>query len=365
MTEDLLQTTVVLDVMGADHGPEPIIRGGLVAARNIGDSLRLILVGQKERIEAVLSQVKDRPTNVTVEHASAEVLMSMSATDGVKVKDSSIAVGLKKVRAKEADAFVSPGHTGAVMAGSLLTLGRIPGVHRPALVGTFPTSTGRPCVVLDVGANVDCKPQHLSQFAVMGSVYARIVFNAENPKVGLISIGEERSKGNAVIFAADKVLRESNINFVGNVEGRDILSGVVDVGVTDGFTGNILLKFGESVLPFLVKAVNHQVSTNVFSRVGVTLLLPFLRRIKRAFDYAQVGGAPLLGVNGVVIICHGASSAEAITNAVRVAHDMAQKHINECIQRDLTTNHFGNKNEPPVESQDLRDGVICPAGSDD
>jgi glycerol-3-phosphate acyltransferase PlsX len=364
MTERVRQT-VVLDVMGADHGPEPIIQGGLVAARNLGDSLHLVLVGQKEPIEAILAQTKDRPTNVSIEHASAVVPMSMSATDGVKVKDSSIAVGLKKVREKEADAFVSPGHTGAIMAGSLLTLGRIPGVLRPALVGTFPTSTGHPCVVLDVGANVDCKPQHLSQFAIMGSIYARLVFNATNPKVGLISIGEERGKGNAVIFAADKELRETNINFVGNIEGRDILAGVVDVGISDGFTGNILLKFGESVLPFLVKAVTHQVETNIFSRVGVTLLLPFLRRIKRAFDYAQVGGAPLLGVDGVVIICHGASSAEAITNAVRVAHDMAEKRINECIQHDLTTNHFGKKNEPPVESQDLRDGVICPAGSDD
>jgi phosphate acyltransferase len=364
MTERLRQT-VVLDVMGADHGPEPIIQGGLAAARNLGDSLHLILVGNEGKIKAILSHVKDLPGNVSIEHAPAEVLMSMSATDGVKVKDSSIAIGLKKVHAKEADAFVSPGHTGAVMAGSLLTLGRIPGVTRPALAGTFPTSTGRPCVVLDVGANVDCKPQHLSQFAIMGSVYSRIVFNTTNPKVGLISIGEERSKGNAVIFAADKVLRESNINFVGNIEGRDILAGVVDVGVSDGFTGNILLKFGESVLPFLVKAVNHQVETNIFSRVGVTLMLPFLRRIKRAFDYAEVGGAPLLGVDGVVIICHGASSAEAITNAVRVAHDMARQRINECIQRDLTTNHFGKTNEPPVESQDLRDGVICPAGSDD
>ena len=364
MTEST-RHTVVLDVMGADNGPEPIIQGGLVAARNIGESLHLILVGRRERIESVLAQTKDCPTNVSIEHASAEVLMSMSATDGIKLKDSSMAVGLKKVREKVADAFVSPGHTGAIMGGSLLTLGRIPGVLRPALVGTFPTSTGRPCVVLDVGANVDCKPQHLSQFAIMGSVYARIVFKATNPKVGLISIGEERSKGNAVIFAADKVLRESNISFVGNIEGRDILAGVVDVGVTDGFTGNILLKFGESVLPFLVKAVSHQVQTNIFSRVGVTLMYPFLRRIKRAFDYAQVGGAPLLGVNGVVIICHGASSAEAITNAVRVAHDMARQHINECIQHDLTTNHFGKKNEPPLESQDLRDGVICPAGSDD
>ncbi|MEW5796111.1 MAG: phosphate acyltransferase PlsX [Candidatus Zixiibacteriota bacterium] len=364
MTDNSRQS-VVLDVMGADHGPDTIIRGGLAAARNLGDSLHLTLVGKRELIDRILAHVADRPSNVSVEHAPAEVPMTMSATDGVRVKDSSIAVGLNLVRHKKADAFVSPGHTGAVMASSLLILGRIHGVIRPAIAGAFPTSTGRPCIVLDVGANVDCKPQHISQFAVMGSVYSEILFDTHNPRVGLVSIGEERSKGNELIFAARKLLSESKINFVGNIEGRDILSGDVDVAVTDGFTGNIILKFGESVLPFVRKAINHQVQTNFFSRIGVTLLLPFLRRLKRSFDYAQTGGAPLLGVNGVVTICHGSSSAEAITNAVSVAHDMARKRINECIHRELSANHFGKKDEPSVESQDLRNGVICPTGSDD
>ena len=364
MTEKQLQT-VALDVMGADHGPEPIIQGGLAAARHLPDSLHVVLVGKRELIDPILARVRDCPSNISVEHAPSEVNMAMSATDGVRVRDSSMALALGLVRDKRADAFVSPGHTGAVMAGSLLTLGRIQGVIRPAIVGAFPTSTGHPCVVLDVGANVDCKPQHLSQFAVMGSVYSQILYDTPSPRVGLVSIGEERSKGNELIFAARKLLSESNINFVGNIEGRDILAGGVDVAVTDGFTGNIILKFGESVLPFLIKAVNHQVETNIFSRMGVTLMLPFLRRLKKAFDYAQTGGAPLLGVNGVVIICHGSSSAEAIANAVRVAHDMARKRINECIHHDLTSNHFGKKNEPPVESQDLRNGVVCPTRSDD
>jgi glycerol-3-phosphate acyltransferase PlsX len=341
------QQTVVLDVMGADHGPEEIIQGGLAAARNLSDSLHLTLVGKRDQIDPIMAGIADAPPNMSVEHAASEVPMNVPATDGVRVRDS------------------STGNTGAVMASSLLTLGRIEGVLRPAIVGAFPTSAGRPCVVLDVGANVDCKPQHLSQFAVMGSVYSQILFNTEKPRVGLLSIGEERSKGNDLIFRARKLLRESQIDFVGNIEGRDILNGTVDVAVTDGFTGNIVLKFGESVLPFLVKAVRHQVSTNVFSRIGVTLLLPFLRRMKRMFDYAQTGGAPLLGVNGVVIICHGSSSSEAITNAVQVAHGMAMKRINECIHRELTTNHFGRKNESSVESENLRNGVVCPTGSDD
>jgi len=359
------QQTVVLDVMGADHGPEAIIQGGLAAARNLGESLHLTLVGQRDQIDPILAGIVDAPPNLSVEHAASEVPMNVPATDGVRVRDSSMAVGLGLVRKGGADAFVSSGNTGAVMASSLLTLGRIEGVLRPAIVGAFPTSEGRPCVVLDVGANVDCKPQHLSQFAVMGSVYSQVLFDTEKPRVGLLSIGEERSKGNDLIFRARKLLRESRIDFVGNIEGRDILTGMVDVAVTDGFTGNIVLKFGESVLPFLVKAVRHQVSTNIFSRIGVTLLLPFLRRMKKMFDYAQTGGAPLLGVNGVVIICHGSSSLEAITNAVQVAHDMAKKRITECIHRELTTNHFGKKNESSVESQDLRDGVVCPSGSDD
>jgi glycerol-3-phosphate acyltransferase PlsX len=363
MTENS-KPTVVLDVMGADDGPEAIIRGGLAAAELLGDAMRLILVGNRDKVEPLLTAIGKVPPSVTVEHAPAEVLMSMAATDGVRVKDSSIAIGLSLVRSKKADAFVSPGHTGAVMASSLLTLGRIHGVQRPAIATAFPTSTGRPCVVLDVGANSDCKPQHLSQFAVMGSVYTKLVFNTQNPRVGLLTIGEERIKGNELILGAHRLLSESHINFVGNVEGRDILAGTVDVCVTDGFTGNVLLKFGESVLPFLRKAVKHQVKTNVFSRIGATLMGPFLRRINRAFDYAQVGGAPLLGVNGVVVICHGSSNAVAISNAVRVAHDMARQRMNECIHRELTANHFGKKHEPADKSQNNRDGVVCPTGSD-
>jgi len=356
---------VALDVMGADDGPGPIIRGGLEAARRLGEALRVVLVGHEETINEQFTHIDGRPANVSVRHAETEIAMEVSATNGVRQRDSSMAVGLKMVRNGEADAFVSAGNTGAVMASSLLTLGRIEGVSRPAIAGIFPTSSSQSCVVLDVGANADCKPQHLSQFAVMGSVYSHILFDIESPRVGLLSIGEERSKGNELIFAARKLLRDSHINFIGNIEGRDILSSGVDVAVTDGFTGNILLKFGESIKPFLVKKIEHQIQTNVFSRIGATLLLPFLRRMRNAFDYAHAGGAPLLGVNGVVIICHGTSSPRAIANAVIVAHSMALKRINECIHQELTANHFGKGHESEDKSQDFRDGVVCPTGSDD
>ncbi len=357
--------TVVLDVMGADSGEQEIILGGLDAASKVGSQLHVVLVGRKDTIDEVLSKQQDRPSNVTVEHAPDIVPMHAAATDGVRMRESSVAIGLRLVKEGQADAFVSPGNTGAVMATSLLTLGRIEGVSRPAITALFPTSTGRPTVVLDVGANADCKPHHLSQFAVMGSVYSSVVSRKEYPRVGLLSIGEERSKGNELVFDAQELLKHSKINFVGNVEGRDILSGAIDVVVTDGFTGNILLKFAESIKPMLVKSMQRQIQTNVFSRVGAMLLLPFLKRMRNTFDYAESGGAPLLGVNGIVIICHGASNARAISNAMAVAYEMAVKKTKERIHDELITNHFGRINGTKGKSQDNRDGVLHAAAADD
>jgi glycerol-3-phosphate acyltransferase PlsX len=364
MTEIQTQT-VALDVMGADRGSAEVIQGGIDAARDLGDAIHIILVGQQDKIEACLATIKDVPANVSTVHAPVEITMSMGTTEAVRRRDSSMAVGLRLVRRKEAHAFVSPGHTGAVMGTSLLTLGRIKGVARPAIAGVFPTATEIPCVVLDVGANSDCKPHHLEQFAVMGSIYSQILFDIKSPRVGLVSIGEEQTKGKELIFSASKLLRESKINFVGNIEGRDILVGGVHVAVMDGFTGNILLKFGESIKPFLVKKIGHQVKTNLFSRVGAMLLLPFLSRLKKTFDYAQTGGAPLLGVNGVVIICHGSSNSVAIRNALRIAHDMSKQGLNQRIKDELTNNHFGSKHEPADNSQNLRNGVVHSAGGDD
>ncbi|HUV30914.1 MAG TPA: phosphate acyltransferase PlsX [Acidobacteriota bacterium] len=363
MAPDLKQT-IALDVMGSDCGPDMVVRGGVEAARKIGEPLHVILVGQEDGIRGVLGRIPGVPGNVSVRHAEKIIPMHMSATDGVRERGSSVAIGLRLVKDGKAVAFVSPGNTGAVMATALVTLGRIEGVSRPAITTVFPTSTGRPTVVLDVGANADCRPNHLSQFAVMGSVYSSVVFDHEAPRVGLISIGEERSKGNELIFSAQKLLKSSKINFVGNIEGRDILSGTVDVAVTDGFTGNILLKFAESVQPLLVKALNRQIQTNVFSRVAVMLMLPFMRRMRSTFDYAEYGGAPLLGVNGIVIICHGSSNVKAITRAIVVAHEMATKKITERIHDELITNHFGKNDGAKSKGQNLGNRIICSAGSD-
>ena len=357
--------TVVLDVMGSDSGPAEIIKGGIEAARRLPESLHIALVGRETVIKNVLDGYSDRPDNLSVVNADSEVPMTISATDGVRMRDSSINVGMRQLKVGEAAAFVSPGNTGAVMATALLTLGRLEGVSRPAITSLFPTSTGRPIVVLDVGANVDCKPLHLSQFAVMGSVYSSVVFDLEAPRVGLISIGEERSKGNELIFKASGLLQGSDLNFVGNIEGRDILSGSVDVAVADGFTGNILLKFAESIKPMFVSAMQRQVQTNIFSRIGATLLLPFLRRMRSLFDYSESGGAPLLGLNGNVIICHGSSNSKAIANAITLAHNMVAKGIRERICRELKNNQFGRLNGSEDKSKNNRYGVVCPAAADD
>lgn len=357
--------TVVLDVMGADSGIAEILKGGLDAARKLGSDIHIIFVGHKQEIENILSEQNEKFENVSIENAEDVIPMHMAATEGVRMRDSSVAVGLKLLDQKKADAFISPGNTGAVMATALLTLGRIEGVSRPAITAMFPTSASKPTVVLDVGANADCKPHHISQFAVMGSVYASVVLKKEFPRVGLISIGEERSKGNELIFSAQKQLKQSQINFIGNIEGRDILSGAVDVAVTDGFTGNIILKFAESIKPMLVKKVQRQIQTNMFSRVGAMLLLPFLKRMRKTFDYAESGGAPLLGVNGIVVICHGSSNAKAITNAIVVAFEMAEKKIINRIHDELITNHFGQNNGAKNKSENNRDRVICPSTTDD
>jgi glycerol-3-phosphate acyltransferase PlsX len=349
--------------MGADEGPEEMVRGGLIWAAK-DTSSRLVLVGHSDRVKEAMLEIDDLPENISTEHAETEVPMKVSATDGVRMRDSSIAVGLRMVKEGRADAFVSPGNTGAVMATSLLTLGRIKGVLRPAIAAVFPTSTGLPTVVLDVGANAECKPNHLSQFAVMGSVYSSVILGIETPRVGLLSIGEERSKGNELTIATRKILSRTDLNFVGNIEGRDILSGTVHVAVTDGFTGNILLKFAESIKPMLVTAVQRQVRSNIFSRFGVWLMLPFLRRMRGTFDYARAGGAPLLGVNGDVIICHGASSARAISNGMQIAADMVKLGIRHRIQQELMNNHSGKENGSSKKGSDIGNGVVHPAGSD-
>ncbi len=350
--------TVALDVMGADVCPESIMEGGLQAVAQKGTALKLVFVGKVEVINDFVKTRKDLPANIVIENAPHAVAMSDSATEGVRKKTSSIAVGLTMQKNGRADAFVSAGNTGAVMASSILILGRIEGVNRPAIVSFFPTLHGKPTLVLDVGANVDCKPNHLFQFGLMGSIYASLMGGRTSPRVGLLSIGEERSKGNEAVLATHELFEKSDLNFVGNVEGRDILTGEVDVVATDGFVGNAILKFAESVEGFLTKSIKHQIETNIFSRLGAGLLSPFLGRLRRTFDYSEYGGAPLLGIDGVSIICHGSSSPKAIKNAVIVAMEMVRHRIADNIRDELSGNNNGNNSEQGNERNNNRNRVI-------
>ncbi len=359
MMNDGQVITVALDVMGADFGPEVIIEGGLQAAEESGSTLKLVLVGKVEVINDYVKEQRPLPPNVLIENAPHAVAMTDSATEGVRKKTSSIAVGLTMQKEGRADAFVSAGNTGAVMASSILILGRIEGVSRPAIVSYFPTITGRPTLVLDVGANVDCKPMHLFQFGMMGSVYASLMEGRTSPRVALLSIGEEKSKGNEAVIATHELFAKSDLNFVGNVEGRDVLFDKVDVIATDGFTGNVLLKFAESVEAFLTKSIKRQIETNIFSRIGVGLLGPFLRRMKRKFDASEYGGAPLLGVDGVSIICHGSSSPKAIKNAVCVALKMVRHRLKDNIREELAgLNSNGNSNDQDIKRPNNRIRLI-------
>ena len=359
MQESKKTITVALDVMGADSSPESIMLGGVEAAREMGDRLKLVFVGKEEVITDFTGKQKDLPSNIVIENADYAVAMSDAPTEGIRKRNSSIAVGLKMQKEGRADAFVSAGNTGAVMASSVVMLGKIEGVSRPAIVGIFPTVSGKPALALDVGANVDCRPSHLYQFGVMGSIYASLMTGRTSPKVGLLSIGEEKSKGNEQTFQTWSLFENSGLNFIGNVEGRDILVAKADVIVMDGFVGNIILKFAESVEGFLTKKIKHQVQTNIFSRVGATLMTPFLKRLRKTFDYSEYGGAPLLGVDGVCIICHGASSPKAIKNAVIVAAEMHRHRISDNIRKEMALNNGnGIKNGQDNKSEDNRTGIF-------
>jgi len=341
------------------------MEGGLAAAAEMGNELKLIFVGKKEVISDFINQQKKLPKNITVEYAAHAIAMSDAATDGIRKKNSSIAIGLMLQKEKKADAFVSAGNTGAVMASAIVVLGRIEGISRPAIATHFPSRSGRPTLVLDVGANVDCKPVHLFQFGLMGSVYASLMTGRTSPRVGLLSIGEERSKGNEQVMQTRKLFDKSGLNFIGNVEGRDILSGQADVVATDGFVGNVLLKFTESIEGFLTESLKRQVETNIFSRVGAGLMTPFLCRLRNAFDYSEYGGAPLLGTDGVCIICHGTSSPKAIRNAVVVAARMVKHRIGENIRQEMAILNNGNKSEQDDKIQNSGDRVVRTIPSND
>ena len=331
------RTKIALDAVGGDHGPAPCVEGALQAVKEC--DVEVILVGD----EAILKQECERQSchdpRLSIKHASQVVEMHESpAAVARKKRDSSIWVATELVKSGEAGAVVSPGNTGASMVASFFVLGLIKGVERPAIATSLPTLTGE-AIMLDVGANVDCTANHLEQFALMGNEYGKHLLGKPNPRVGLLSIGEEDSKGNEVTKEAFKLLKASSMNFVGNVEGRDVYSGIADIVVCDGFIGNVALKISEGVAEMIKRLLLKEISGHFLGRLAYPLIAGPLANLKRKIDYAEFGGAPLLGVNGVTMICHGRSSAKAIKNAIRRAKGMAEGGVRELIQRDIEESH--------------------------
>jgi glycerol-3-phosphate acyltransferase PlsX len=329
--------TIAVDAMGGDYCPKSEVSGALLAARSLG--VKVILVGREDVIERELDQhgPYDRSL-IKVHHASERITMEDSAAKAVRSKkDSSMRVASRLVRDGVAHGLVSAGNTGAVMATAKLVQGVLPGVDRPALASAFPTLKGTPAVMVDVGANVDCDPKLLSQFAVMGDIYSRVIFHTRNPKVGLLSIGEEEHKGNELTKAAMPLLKALPLNFIGNVEGRDLYTGKADVIVCDGFIGNVALKVSEGIVDVIKHMLHESLEATITRKLGYVLSRTAYADFKKRVDYSEFGGAPLLGVKGVCIICHGRSNANAIKNAIRVASEFAGGQINQRIEDGLRT----------------------------
>lgn len=327
--------TIAVDAMGGDHAPKAEVEGALRAARQFHH--RVILVGKQDMIEAELRAHGGRQgLPIEIQHASEVITMEDAAGKAMRSKkDSSIRVACRLVREGQAQGVVSAGNTGAVMAVSKTVQGMVKGVERPALAQAFPTLKGTPTVLCDIGANVDSSPEMLAQFAIMGNVYSRTIFDVPRPRVGILSIGEEDHKGNALVHGAHPLLKHLPIHFIGNVEGRDLYTGYADVIVCDGFIGNVALKVSEGLIDVIKQMLKQSLTATITRQVGSVLARNGFDEFRRRTDYSEYGGAPLLGVRGVTIICHGRSNANAIKNAIRVAAEYAAGRVNEKIEEGL------------------------------
>jgi len=336
-----MPSVIALDAMGSDRAPKPEIEGSIHAARNYG--VHVLLVGPEASLREELSHYRAaRDLPIEIVHASEVITMDDKAVQAVRAKrDSSMRVGLRLVREGQAQGFVTAGNTGAAMATAKMVLGAIPGVDRPALAAVFPTALGTAAELLDVGANVDCKPENLEQFAVMGEIYFRSMFGTRRPRVGLLSIGEEESKGNELTREAFHLLKKLPLNFVGNVEGRDLYGGKVDVIVADGFVGNVALKVSEGVANLVRYTLKETLKATITRQVGYLLSRSAFADFKKRLDHTEYGGAPLLGVKGVCFITHGSSNMNAIKNAIRVAAEFADRNINDTIETELASLRAG------------------------
>jgi glycerol-3-phosphate acyltransferase PlsX len=331
-----MPTVIAVDAMGSDRAPKPEVEGAILAVKH--HDVRVVLVGREDVLRA---EMEHHPSmaNLPIEiaHASEVIGMEEKAAQAVRSKrDSSMRVGLRLVREGKADGFFSAGNTGAVMATAKMVLGTLPGVDRPALAAVFPTSKGSAAILVDVGANVDCKPHNLEQFAVMGEIYARSIFGNAQPRVGLLSVGEEESKGNELTREAYPLLKKLPLNFIGNVEGRDLYNGNADVIICDGFIGNVALKVSEGLVEAVRYLLKESLRSTISSQFGYLLSRRAFVDFKKRLDYSEYGGAPLLGVKGVCIIGHGSSNSMAIKNAIRVAAQFAETKINAKIEQELT-----------------------------
>jgi glycerol-3-phosphate acyltransferase PlsX len=326
---------IALDAMGSDRAPKPEIEGAIQAARRFG--IHVALVGPEETLRAELSRHPfSRSLPISIVHASEVITMEDKAVQAVRAKrDSTMRVGLRLVREGKATAFITAGNTGAAMATAKMVLGGLPGVDRPALVAVIPTSIGSVSTLLDVGANVDCKPHNLEQFAVMGDIYFRSMFGTAKPRVGLLSIGEEEGKGNELTRESFDLLKQLPLNFVGNVEGRDIYSGKVDVIVADGFVGNVALKTSEGVANLVRATLKETLAATITRQVGYLLSRSAFSDFKKRLDHTEYGGAPLLGVKGACFITHGSSNVNAIKNAIRVAAEFAEHNVTANIEKEM------------------------------
>jgi glycerol-3-phosphate acyltransferase PlsX len=323
---------IALDAMGGDHAPSETINGAFMAL-SLLPNIEITLIGQESRISKELKKHKHNP-KIHVHNASEVISMSESPVQAVKQKkDSSIVKGVALVKDGQADAFVSAGNTGALMAASLFGLGRVSGIERPALATIFPSKKGK-VLLLDMGANAECKPTHLVYFAKMGTVYSKYVLHVDNPKVGLVNIGEEPEKGNELTISTYPLLKEEKtINFTGMVESKEIFAGQIDVVVCDGFTGNLLLKFAESTAAFIFEMLAGELKSHLLAAFAALFLIPSLIRLKKKVDYDEFGGAELLGINGVVVKAHGRAKSRAIMNAIRVAIESVEGNVVEHISK--------------------------------
>lgn len=329
---------IALDAMGGDNAPHDVVHGGIEAARSSKDQFEVVFVGDVDEIKTQVSR-HFYTQNLPISFQAASQVVTMNEQPSVALKqkpDSSIAVGIQLHADQAVQAFVSAGNTGAVMAKALFGLKRIKGIRRPAIGSMLPTETGKSTLLIDAGATLDCRPDDLLQFAIMGSIYYSRLYDIKAPSVGLLSVGREGSKGKELVLRAHALLKESKLNFAGNIEGNDILHGICNVTVCDGFTGNIVLKTAESLHPLLKVSIKRLIHRQIFSQIGAALMKPTFEGMRKLFDYQEYGGAPLLGVNGSCIIAHGKSTPRAIRNAILAGYKMVTENVNEHIRKQIS-----------------------------